>query len=352
MRFLKGLVLFAALILVSCKSEVKSEKTLRRVKCVSVELASGSVESSSFPGRVVAAEDVNLGFRVAGIVDEIPLSDGAFVRKGDVIARLDSRDYALQLSATQAEYDAIKSEVDRVVALYADQSVSTNDYDKARSGLRQITAKLEAHKNALSDTQLRAPFNGYVQKSNFGKGEAVAAGTPVVSMISSSAPEITIDIPAANYLKQADFQSATALIDLYADKRFDLKLKGVSPKANLNQLYKMTFTLEGVEGVVPSAGMSAMVELNYAAQSEKSVVIPFSSVVERDGVSSVWVVVSNAVERREVRVVEIKSEGDAIVEGNLQEGEKIVVAGVNSLKEGQRVALLEESTTSNVGGIK
>ncbi len=352
MKFLTGLVLVVALLLVSCRDDVTSEKAPRKVKCQSVELASQSVESSTFTGKVIAATDVNLGFRVAGIIDETPHADGAYVRKGDVVARLDRRDYALQLSATQAEYDAIKAEVDRVVALYADESVSANDYDKARSGLRQISAKLEAHKNALSDTELRAPFDGYIQKSNFGKGEAVAAGTPVVAIISASAPEVTVDIPAANYLKQGDFQSATAVIELYADKRFNLKLKGVSPKANLNQLYKMTFTLEGTEGVVPSAGMSAMVELNYSKQGEKSVVIPLSSVVECDGESRVWVVSENKVQSRKIKVTEIKSQGDAVVEGEIEEGDMIVVAGVNSLKEGQEVALLEEAAASNVGGIK
>ncbi|MFI3279131.1 MAG: efflux RND transporter periplasmic adaptor subunit, partial [Rikenellaceae bacterium] len=327
MRFLKSLILIVALSFVACKSDVKRADAPRRVKCESAQLASDNFETGTFPGRVVAATDVNLGFRVAGIVDEIPLADGAYVRKGDVIARLDSRDYALQLQATQAEYDAIKAEVDRVVALYADESVSANDYDKATNGLRQITAKLEAHKNALSDTELRAPFNGYIQKSNFGKGEAVAAGTPVVAIISSSTPEVTVDIPAAYYLKQSDFQSATAVIDLYADKKFNLKLKGVTPKANLNQLYKMTFTLEGTEGIVPSAGMSAMVEINYTESDEKSLIIPFSAIVESDGVSEVWVVADNKVQKRQVKVLEIKSQGGAVVQGELSEGELVVSAG-------------------------
>ncbi len=337
---------------VSCRGEVKSDDTPRKVKCQSAVEANENFESSLFPGKVVAATDVNLGFRVAGIIDEICAEDGRYVREGDVIARLDSRDYALQLSATEAEYDAIKSEVDRVVALYADQSVSANDYDKATNGLKAITAKLEAHKNALADTELRAPFNGYIQKSNFGRGEAVAAGTPVISIISDTAPQIIIDIPAANYLKHSRFMSAAASIDIFAGVNFPLIFNGITPKANLNQLYKVTFTLDTSGGVVPSAGMSAMVELRYSVESDESVIIPFSAIVERASQSSVWVVSNNIVQSRKVKVSEIKSDGRAVISDGLQAGESVVVAGVNSLKEGQRVSILEEASASNIGGIK
>lgn len=340
------------LILVSCKGSEKSSETPRKVKCETVVASSDNIEHSAFPGKVVAATDVNLGFRVAGIIDKICATDGAYVRQGEVIARLDSRDYELQLAATQAEYDAVKAEVDRVVALYADQSISTNDYDKATNGLRAITAKLEAHRNALSDTGLRAPFDGYIQKSNFEKGEAVAAGTPVVSIISAAAPEITIDIPASHYLKQNSFESATASIELLGDAKFDLKLKGISPKANLNQLYRATFTLQAIDGVMPTVGMSAMVEMNYSASKQQNLLIPFSAIVECDGECSVWIVADGKASSRKVEVSEIKSNGIALIKSGINEGESIVVAGVNSLKEGQKVSILEQPSASNIGGVK
>ncbi|MFI3317409.1 MAG: efflux RND transporter periplasmic adaptor subunit [Rikenellaceae bacterium] len=352
MKFFKGLVLLLALSSVSCKSVVKGGSAPRKVKCESVVMSNVNVEVATFTGKVVAATDVNLGFRVAGIIHEVGRPDGAFVREGEIIARLDSRDYALQLAATQAEYDAVKAEVDRVVALYADQSVSANDYDKATNGLRAITAKLEVHQNALSDTALKAPFDGYIQRSYFGRGEAVAAGTPVVAIISSSAPEITIDIPAAYYLKENNFESASASIELYGGVEFPLTLKGISRKANLNQLYKATFVVGSVDGITPAVGVSATVSLRYSNSQEDSVQIPFSAVVERDGTSTVWVVSEGRVSSRKVIVSEIFSNGTARISSGLEAGEVIVTAGINSLKEGQEVTKLPEVAASNIGGVK
>ncbi len=351
MKFYHYLLCATTLLTVACAGGGTNQSSPRKVKYESAKLESNSSQSALFPGKVVAATDVNIGFRVPGIIEEICVTDGTFVRKGTVIARLDSRDYALQLSATQAEYDAIKAEVDRVVALYADQSVSANDYDKATSTLRAITAKLDAHQNALADTYLRAPFDGYIHKSNFDRGEAVAAGTPVMSVISAT-PQITVDIPSAYYLKESSLESATATIDIYTDKKFNLNLKSISPKANLNQLYRATFSVDAVDGTLPSVGVSAMVEINYSAAVEPSVMIPFAAVSQKEGKSCVWVVNNGLLSQKEVEVVEITSDGKAAISRGLVEGEKVVVAGLNSLKEGQEVSLLEESSPSNVGGVK
>ncbi|MFR9645319.1 MAG: efflux RND transporter periplasmic adaptor subunit [Rikenellaceae bacterium] len=326
-------------------------ETPRKVKCEMVVASSENFDIVTFPGRVVAATDVNLGFRIAGIIEEICVKDGAFVQSGEVVARLDKRDYEIQLAATEAEYSAIKSEVDRIVSLYEDESVSANDYDKAVNGLKAISAKLLAHQNALADTELRAPFDGYIQKNNFDRGEAVGAGTPVISMISATAPEITINIPTAHYLKQSKFDSATATIEHYGENIFTLQLKGISPKANLNQLYKATFIVDSDNELLPAAGMTAMVEMRYHIEGDNLVTIPFKAIVERDSQSYVWVVKDSKVESRGITIANINSDGTTEISSGVSAGDVIVTAGVNSLEEGQQVEVLKAVSTSNIGGL-
>ncbi len=141
----------------------------------------------------------------------------------------------LQLAATEAEYKQVTAAAERVIRLYEKQSVSENDYDKAVSGLQQITAKYNAHRNALADTRLTAPFDGYVQKIHYDAGETVAAGMPVVSLISSSAPEVEINIPASEFIRSDEFKTYRCSSEIYPDREFPLKLVSISRKANLNQ---------------------------------------------------------------------------------------------------------------------
>ncbi len=339
------------LLMFSCVGNQQSTESVRKVKCEVAQSASQMSDLSLYPGKVVATKEVNRAFRVAGVVDQILVKEGDYIAEGKTIALMDSRDYKLQLKATEAEYTAIKGEVDRVVQLYAEQSVSTNDYDKAVNGLKQIEAKLESHRNALTDTELKAPFSGYIQKIYFDRGATVSAGMPVISIVSSSAAEVVINIPANEYIKRSELESASAKCELYPDAKFELRHKGTTHKANLNQLYESRFTLYSADGVTLSPGMSVMVSLNYGDVAHGAVSIPFCAVVERDGLSKVWVLESGVASLREVSVSEILRDGRVMIESGIEAGDVVITAGLNSLKEGQSVEPLEQKSNSNVGGI-
>lgn len=351
MRLNSIILLVVVAIMSSCISTETTTKSSRKVRCEVVTHASDHREEAQFPGRVVAAQDVNLSFRVAGVIESIVATEGQFVRKGEVIAYMDSRDYKLQLAATEAEERGIRAEAERVIALYEDRSTSENNYDKAVNGLKQIEAKLEAHRNALRDTELRAPFDGYLQRRHFEGGEAVSAGMPIVAFVSATAPEVVINIPVQNYLRRGDLCSASAVAQIYPDTKFTLEPISVAPKANLNQLYTTRFRVVPIEGVELSAGMSIMATIEYCSDQDNLLSLPMAAMVERGGRSSVWVVKDGVASLREVSIESFTRSGRALVSGGVEAGEVIVTAGVASLKEGMSVEVLESVSSSNIGGI-
>ena len=151
------LLLMLPVLLTGCRHGSLPKEVVRTVKLTEATGCEGE-RSISFPGKLKASSEANLAFRINGPIAEIPVTVGQQIRKGETVARMDSRDYALQLAATEAEYKQVKAEAERVIRLYEKQSVSENDYDKAVSGLQQITAKYNAHRNALADTRLTAPY--------------------------------------------------------------------------------------------------------------------------------------------------------------------------------------------------
>ena len=106
----------------ACRSSETNEKQVLMVKTETVKNYENELQVT-YPGRVKAAADVDLAFRVAGPIIRIPVQVGSFVRKGEVIAEIDPRDYELQYKATEAEYKQIKSEAERVIELYNRKSV-------------------------------------------------------------------------------------------------------------------------------------------------------------------------------------------------------------------------------------
>lgn len=346
------LVLSSALLIPSCSQRGAGVSTVQTVKTDTVR-AYGEKPCVTYPGKVRAAADADLAFRIGGTVAKVHVDAGSHVRKGQILAEIDSRDYEVQLSATEAEYKRIKSEAERVIALYAKKGVTPNDYDKAVYGLEQIAAKYEAHRNALADTRLRAPFDGYVQKRLFGAGETVAAGMPVVSMISGDIPEVEINIPASDFIRQDRFDSFTCNVDIYPGRQFPLDLIGIARKANLNQLYNLRLKMRKDGGELPPPGIAAMVNICFRTEETGLTSIPLSALFETGGVSTVWVYSgdSGTVASRTVKISRILTDGTAVISEGLKANEIVVSAGVHSLRQDEKVKLLPAVSPTNAGGL-
>lgn len=340
------------LVLCACRHNKPEKEMLPTVKTDTVRCFQNELYIT-YPGKVKAASDVDLAFRIAGPILRMPVEAGAFVRKGELVAEIDPRDYEVQLSATEAEYKQIKAEAERVIELYRRNSVPVNDYDKAVSGLQQITAKYNACKNALKDTRLLAPFDGYVQKKYFEKHETVGAGMPVVSMIDLSYFEVGIDIPSSDYVRRGHFKSFACTFDVFPGCEFPLELMEITRKANLNQLYRVRLRLKADKESAIAAGMSVNVTIEYEPESVVLTSVPVTSLCEEDGKASVWVYdpVLQNVKQRPVKMVKLLKDGQAVIYDGLKVGDIVVSAGVHSLKEGMKVKVLKSVSPTNVGGL-
>ncbi|MDR1345645.1 MAG: efflux RND transporter periplasmic adaptor subunit [Bacteroidales bacterium] len=343
-----------AVILCSCgRKNEKAETIVYTAKIDTIHSSTG-IAQSVYPGTVKSDAEVSLSFRVAGTIDRILFEEGKFVRKGTVIAEIDARDYRIQLSATEAEYNQIKLMADRVVELYKRGSATKSDYEKAVYGLQQITAKYNAHKNQLKDTRLEAPFDGYIHKKIHDAGETVAAGMSVISMIGGKEWQIEINLSVQDYARKKDFNSFEATVSTNPDKRFPLELFEISPKGNATQLYKMVFIAKNPNDITLAAGMSAEVTINFRSATKEVVYeIPVSATFEIDGQPHVWIFTSEEVplQSQPVVVDKMKRDGYIIITQGIKEGDMIVTSGVHSIKEGMKIKPLPSPSKTNIGGL-
>lgn len=348
-------LILGVLLVVSCSSKKKNDidRTLS-VKTATV-LPYTSQLTVTYPGKIKAQSDVSLAFRVSGPILKVYVNVGSKVKKGQVLAEIDPRDYRTQLNATQAKYNQIKGEAERIMALYEKGSISQNDYEKAKFGLEQITSLLKAHEDALVDTKLIAPFDGYIQKKYFSGGETVSAGLPIVAMINDGLPEVEINIPSTEFYNRDSFDSFECSVDIFPEETFSLQLAGIAHKANLNQLYTMRFYFDQVDlKRVPTPGMTTTVKIFKKTEVSNLTVIPISAVFQRThDESCVWVYDKDSatVKSRVVVLQGVLRNGTAIVYSGLKADEEIVIAGVHSLRDGDKVVPLPEKSKTNIGDL-
>ena len=343
------------LLLASCgKSQKVTEEEIKYVKTAQAERISDAAELN-YPGRTKSSEEVNVAFRVSGPIQRIYVKEGQFVRKGQLIAQMDPRDYKVQLSATQAEYEQIKADAERVIALYEENGTTASNYDRARYGLQQITEKLAHHKNQLADTRLYAPISGYIQAKMHESGETVSAGMPVVSMFNAGDVEIEVFVPAIDHARQSDLLSATCSFDVTPGIVYPLEIVRVSKEANATQLYAARLRIKGdYDHSKITPGMSTMVYVTYNAPNEvDGVTVPTTAIDRRNEQTAVFVLdkSTGTVKRRVVEVGHIDLDGNIQVLEGLKPKETVVCAGVRYLSDGQKVKEMETTSKANVGGL-
>lgn len=345
------LICMASCLMAACGEE-KAKQAVPSVMTTQPERVSDVMEKN-FSGVVKENSETMLSFRTGGTIEQVLVKEGDHVKKGQLLARLDAKDYQLSVNAVQVQYDQLKAEVERLRMLYEGNSLSGNDYEKAVSGLKQLGIQLQANKNQLSYTRLYAPCDGYVQSVSHERAEMVGAGTPVITLLDVHRMEVEISIPKSIYLKRNQIGNIHCTAD---GRQYPLRLINIVPKADNSQLYTARLSIDGRL----SAGQSVDVVINVNTTDANSTdantasycTLPLSAIFEHEGQSSVWVVGSDStVVLRPVTVPGTDGSGQAVVTEGLQGDETIVKAGVHALHEKDRVRIIGKTSKTNVGGL-
>lgn len=347
----KIIFIFALLspVFTACSGRTQKTPLMRSVfVCTPQVLDSECVKSYS--GIVEENHEISLGFKTAGQIEKIYVKEGAYVRKGQLLAKLDDKDYNLGVQALQIQYDQLKDEVARTERLFKQKSVSANDYEKAKAGLEQLGVQLQVNKNKLEYTELYAPTDGCIKSVNFSPAEMVDAGTALFTLLDLSSLSISVDIPIDLYKERAKFTAYSCTVN---GEQLSLRLESIVPKADGNQLYRMKLAFGEAKTAALSAGMNVQVGIAVGDEATQGgLALPLSSIFYVDGEPNVWALQSDStIVRKPVALSGLSHQGKAVVSGGIDRNENIVSAGATVLKEGEKVKIVSQSAKTNVGGL-
>ena len=353
-RISKIMVLLCAITagLVSCKNKAETKvEAIQPVKIFKVDGVNNGKNKKVFTGLVKESREVKLAFQVPGPLVKLNVDEGQFVKKGEVIAELDERDFIVHLESANANFENAKLQAERYAALYEKKSTSKSVYDQMQAAYKLAKAQKEAAENALKDTKIYAPFSGYVQSMFVENFEKVGAGQPIVSFLDLNNLEVAVALSENDFLLKDSFEEYYCQFENFKDYRFDLDLIDIERKPNGDNFFKMRLQLTSQDKqIVP--GMVASVTVSLKNEGSNTCKVPVESVFADKGKSFVWVFDSSmkCVKQREVKMLGFDSKGMVNLSEGISNGEMIVAAGVHSLKEGQKVKMLVKKSNTNVGG--
>ena len=345
--------------------------------------ASGSVAVVA-NGYVVARTKAAVSAKIPGRLAMLNVSEGSRVEKGTVIARLDNADYAAAvgeaeaglasakatLLEAQSDRDQTQRDFVRVRDIHAQNPnlVSPQDVENADSRARQAEARFGAQSARvdaaaaglrvaqanLENTYIRAPFGGTVLRKEAEVGEVVAPSVgggltrgAVVTMADLGTLEVEVDVNEAYIARVQSGQPARITLDAYPDTSFRGSVRQVVPTADRQRatvqvkvsildrdpriLPEMGSKVEFLEAPAPrgAAGAPHPVE-------RPRIIVPAEAVRSDNGHDVVWIVRDGRLQRRDVDAGPVSGNFREIRAG-LSGGEQLLVGGVETPKDGQRV---------------
>lgn len=327
-------------------------------------------------GYVVARRKAVVSAKIQGRLAELRVEEGSQVKKGEVLARLESNDYEAGVERARASVQRAEADLAeqrrqlRLATELAQQDVLAEDQKEAaesrvriaEAALAQAKADVDFAEAQLQNTVIRAPFAGVVVKKMAEVGESVAPIPPGVNISTSSGAivaladlatlEVEADVAEANVAKVANGQPAEVTVEAIPNRRYKAVLRQVIPTADRTKatvMVKVTI-LDKDRDLKPE--MSAKVTFlerekrnAKAAAAEPVVLVPRPAVVTRDGRSVVFVVRDGRVQARPV-VLGTEREGRVIVEDGLAGGEVLVGRPPDDLKNGDAVKVRSPETKS------
>jgi RND family efflux transporter MFP subunit len=348
------------------RDEPLAEPEIRPVRAEMVTL-SGSERSRTYSGTFRSGMESKLSFRVPGRVERLRATVGQAVGPGSLLARLDPRDYDLQVQEARASLTrALASkrnadaERDRVRELYENDNASLSQWDQARAVAESAAAQVESLQKRLElaqlqleYTQLAAPVAGVIATVEVEVNENVQAGQPIVTLSSSTLTEVEVDLPSSVITAIREGSEVVVECDALPGETLDAFVTEVGVAASGSTTFQVTVQLAAQDDRV-RPGMAAEVTFRLAASETDTdrILVPVVAVGEdRDGR---FVFLAQPTEkgraivmRQPVSVGDLMTDGERdvieVIEG-LSEGDIIVTAGVRRLEDGRLVRLQMDAT--------
>lgn len=337
-----------AIVGISCGGNKGNYQDIARPVRVEKVETMGAMQKM-YTGVVTAEEYSKLAFKVAGPLIEMNVDAGQKVKKGAVIAAVDPLDYNLQYEANKAAYITAKSQLERNKKLLSMQAISRQDYEIAEANYIKAKSAYETSENTLSDTKLRAPFDGFVEQKYVENYQKVQPGESIIKLVNPDKLEVSFILPETNVRLTRERMKVAVEFDTYKGKWFRAKVKELvdaSPDGSgipvRLAIVDSTFRRD-VYNIYP--GFSCKVVLSIDNDSGKGFAVPLSAVFKdlNTDETSVWLYNSadGRVKRQHVVTEQLFGTDKVLIVEGLDAEDVIVVAGVNYITDGQKVTVVK-----------
>ncbi len=317
----------------------------RRVEAATVRPSSARLELA-LPGEIEGSRDALLGAALGGYVERVLIDQGDEVRRGQVLARVDTASHGARLSQTRIEKEAAERERDRAHRL--GDAIPSAQRDQAETRYAAAVAAHRSAQVAASRAVIRAPFDGIVADVGVEVGEVAPPGAPIVRLVQLDPVHVVATVPDRDVVALSEGLEVRVRTEAQPDSHAG-RIVHINPAANLRT---RSFTVE-IEVANPERrllpGMIANVQVATEAAGDELLVPQDFVVTRREGLG-VFVLDGTAARWRPVELGRVVR-NQVVIESGLAPGDRVVVTGHRDLLDGDPVLVAREGACCTNGRV-
>lgn len=341
-------ILMLSFSLTGCSKTVavKEEIPLVRSQTIKIENAA---QAANYSGEVRGRYETKLAFQVNGKIIKRNVELGSVVHAGDVLMEIDGKDIQqtvniseAQVASAQSQLSLAETNLARYRRLWEHGAISRAQLDQYQSAyevslaaVQQSAAQYTQGTNQLGYSSLVADSAGVISSITAEVGQVVSVGQPIITLVKEGEREIEINVPENRIEDIRNVQQVHVSFWALPGVSVEGKVREISPVADaISRTYKIKVSL-----INPPASVNLGMTANVAAENvtqQQVVYIPLAAIYQTSDTPNVWIIKDGVVSLRPVKVGGFGDGKIQILEG-LQDGEVIVTAGVQKLREGQQV---------------
>ncbi|MEQ8628630.1 efflux RND transporter periplasmic adaptor subunit [Ekhidna sp.] len=294
------------------------------------------VASKRYLGTFEANREIFLRSQTQGEVKVIRAEEGDRLKRGQLIASVDAENIEFQLIAAKAAYEDAKREVARYENLTDKNAVAKINLEKAILQLANAESNLKLLNKQLSNTRIRAPFDGTLASRTFDLGSVLGQGEPLGLFIDISKLKLAIEVPEEDISDFTLGKSITVHSDIYPEHQYPGVVSMVGDKADDAHKFEVEIKIENSSKAPLKSGMYGWIE-NINEQSGKAITIPATAMLGATKDAKVFKIVDGKAVTQPILIG--KRVGDRLeVKDGLAIGDLIVTNGQVNLTEGTAVS--------------
>lgn len=294
------------------------------------------VEAIEATGEIEAVQSIILRPEIDGRIVEILFREGAFVRKGTPLFKVDDAELRAQVARAEAERDLSRQALERTRSLIQQNAASKADLERAEATARSNEAQYELLKVRLDRTVVRAPFGGVTGSRRVSIGDYVTTSSGLVTLQTVNPQRAVFQIPERYASELARGQDILFRVAALPGQDFRGRVEFVDPIVTLPA---RTIT---VKARVPNRDLALQpgmfIEVRLATDVRpRAVIVPEEAIVPLESGPVVWVLDAEGMAQRRDVTLGVRTPGMVEIRVGVDSGQQVVVGGQARLQPGMPV---------------